>query len=200
MIPHNTNRCARGHRPASSPEIFSIHADGTQAIPKRTKPPFRYVQLLSATAVAANSGRARTLFVGAGASTDEVWFLRLGIRDHAGTRSLAGERAEQAILATALKAIKRSVARRLAAPGGHFWQARYYDFNVRTAAKRIEKLKYMHRNPVKRGLVKKPADWQWSSYHPYLTGEEGIVEIESPWSVWIRESSGDRVRLQVPSS
>ena len=37
-----------------------------------------------------------------------------------------------------------------------FWQARFYDFNVWTTKKRVEKLKYMHRNPVKR-------DW-WS--HP----------------------------------
>jgi putative transposase len=33
-----------------------------------------------------------------------------------------------------------------------FWQTRFYDFNVRTEKKRVEKLRYMHRNPVKRGL------------------------------------------------
>ena len=33
-----------------------------------------------------------------------------------------------------------------------FWQARFYDFNVWTANKRVEKLRYMHRNPVKRRL------------------------------------------------
>ncbi len=32
-----------------------------------------------------------------------------------------------------------------------FWQARFYDFNVWTTKKRVEKLRYMHRNPVKRG-------------------------------------------------
>ena len=39
-----------------------------------------------------------------------------------------------------------------------FWQARYYDFNVLTHAKRVEKLRYIHRNPVERGLVAKPED------------------------------------------
>jgi REP element-mobilizing transposase RayT len=34
-----------------------------------------------------------------------------------------------------------------------FWQGRFYDFNVWTTRKRVEKLRYMHRNPVKRGLV-----------------------------------------------
>jgi hypothetical protein len=33
---------------------------------------------------------------------------------------------------------------------------RYYDFNVWTAKKETEKLKYLHRNPVTRGLVAKP--------------------------------------------
>ena len=35
----------------------------------------------------------------------------------------------------------------------HVWQARFFDFNVWTERKRIEKLRYIHRNPVKRGLV-----------------------------------------------
>jgi len=36
------------------------------------------------------------------------------------------------------------------------WQKRFYDFNVWSDGKRIEKLRYMHRNPVKRGLVDSP--------------------------------------------
>jgi putative transposase len=36
------------------------------------------------------------------------------------------------------------------------WQKRFYDFNVWSARKQIEKLRYMHRNPVKRGLVERP--------------------------------------------
>jgi putative transposase len=66
---------------------------------------------------------------------------------------------ERGTLARALQAVKQSVARRLIARRPHFWQARYYDFNVWTKRKRIEKLRYMHRNPVKRGLVEKPEDW-----------------------------------------
>ena len=38
---------------------------------------------------------------------------------------------------------------------------------------------YMHRNPVTRGLVTDSGDWRWSSYQHYLTGERGVVEIES---------------------
>ena len=38
-------------------------------------------------------------------------------------------------------------------PERHVWQRQFYDFNVWSARKRIEKLVYMHRNPVKRKLV-----------------------------------------------
>ena len=48
-----------------------------------------------------------------------------------------------------------------------FWQARFYDFNVWTERKRVEKLRYMHRNPVMRGLANSPEDWRWSSFRWY---------------------------------
>src|SRR5208337_2562334 len=102
---------------------------------------------------------------------------------------------ERGTLATALKAIKQSVARRLVAPREHFWQARYYDFNVRTEVKRIEKLRYTHRNPVTRGLVQKPEDWPWSSFRHYATGEAGTVEVESPWTARNREQHGIALQL-----
>jgi putative transposase len=104
---------------------------------------------------------------------------------------------DRGTLATALKAMKQSVARRLAAHGEHFWQQRYYDFNVRTEKKRIEKLRYMHRNPVKRGLVEKPEDWKWSSFRHYATGEEGVVEIESLWTARKRERMGITLKALV---
>ena len=59
----------------------------------------------------------------------------------------------------------------------HVWQRRFYDYNVWTARKRIEKLRYMHRNPVVRGLVQEPEQWPWSSYRSYAFGEEGAVRI-----------------------
>jgi hypothetical protein len=58
-----------------------------------------------------------------------------------------------------------------------FWLARFYDFNVWTEKKRIEKLRYIHRNPVKRGLVASPEQWRWSSFRWYLDREEGPVKI-----------------------
>jgi len=65
-------------------------------------------------------------------------------------------------LAKALQALKLSVSKQ--ADTKPFWQPRYYDFNVFTTRKLLEKLNYMHQNPVTRGLVKAPEDWPHSSY------------------------------------
>jgi putative transposase len=105
---------------------------------------------------------------------------------------------EHDILATAIKAMKQSIARRLVKTGEHFWQGRYYDFNVNTTEKRIEKLRYIHHNPVKRGLVELPEQWPWSSYRHYATGECGTVEIESPMSAWKRRQIGSEPKLVIP--
>ena len=59
-----------------------------------------------------------------------------------------------------------------------FWQARFYDFNVYTNRKKREKLEYMHRNPLTRGLVNHPKDWPWSSWSFYALGKAGLVEID----------------------
>ena len=95
-------------------------------------------------------------------------------------------------LATTLGVLKGETSKRLKGERVQFWQRRYYDFNVLTYQKYTEKLKYLHRNPVKRGLVASPEDWPWSSFRHYLHGEQGRVEIESEWT-WNR-----RERLAVP--
>jgi len=59
----------------------------------------------------------------------------------------------------------------------HVWQARFYDFNIWTERKRVEKIRYMHRNPVERGLVSEPQQWPWSSFRYYVRGEPGPVRI-----------------------
>ena len=94
-------------------------------------------------------------------------------------------------LARAMQSLKQSVARTLALRAKDpFWQARYYDFNVRSERKFVEKLRYIHRNPVERGLGERPGDWPWSSLRHYLTGAEGTVEIESEWTARRREEMG----------
>ncbi|MFZ1938937.1 MAG: transposase [Terracidiphilus sp.] len=87
---------------------------------------------------------------------------------------------QRALLSKAIQALKLSVSVR--GRQRPFWQAHYYDFNVSSRAKFLEKLCYIHRNPVVRGLVAEPEDWKWSSYRHYQTGMRGAVEIESEWT------------------
>ena len=54
----------------------------------------------------------------------------------------------------------------------------------------MEKLRYIHRNPVTRGLVERPGDWLWSSFRHYVTGADGVVQIESQWTARRREKLG----------
>ena len=93
------------------------------------------------------------------------------------------------LLSRAVQALKLSVS--VQSRERPFWQARYYDFNVHNEEKRKEKLRYMHRNPVNRGLVDAPEDWAWSSFRHYATGEVGTVEIESVWTQARREGLCD---------
>lgn len=104
---------------------------------------------------------------------------------------------QRATLSTAIQALKLGFIRSLDGSGDNlnpksrkssetwgtplvpnrFWQARFYDFNVWTERKRVEKLRYIHRNPVKRGLVESPELWRWSSFRWYCYGEVGPVRI-----------------------
>ena len=87
----------------------------------------------------------------------------------------------QATLADAIKSLKQGVSRRLIDEAGHFWQKRYYDFNIRDYSQFQEKLRYIHRNPVARELCLRPEEWEWSSFRHYATGCNGRVQIESEW-------------------
>ena len=74
-----------------------------------------------------------------------------------------------------LRCLPDSASADLAVKEGHVWQRRFYDFVVWNPQKRVEKLRYMHRNPVKRGLVAEPGQWKWSSYRFYAYGEPAPV-------------------------
>jgi putative transposase len=88
-----------------------------------------------------------------------------------------------ASLFIAIQLLKQQTSRKLKPHGlAQFWQTLYYDFNVWSEEKRAEKLSYIHRKPVRRGLAAKPEDWPWSSFRHYMTGENGRVEIEPFWT------------------
>ena len=59
-----------------------------------------------------------------------------------------------------------------------FWKLRGYDFNTFGEAKLLEKLEYMHLNPVRRGLVERPEQWRWSSFRHYEYGDEPLIKMD----------------------
>jgi hypothetical protein len=105
-------------------------------------------------------------------------------------------------LAEAIKSLKQGVSRRLIGDAELFWQKRYYDFNIRNHEQFVEKLRYIHRNPVKSGLCERPEDWEWSSFRHYATGCEGRVQIESEWTARQRERAAGTLcpALELPHS
>jgi putative transposase len=109
---------------------------------------------------------------------------------------------QRATLADALKSLKQGVSRQLIGGAEHFWQKRYYDFNIRDHRQFVEKLRYIHRNPVKRGLCDSPEGWEWSSFRQYAADCEGRVEIECEWAARKRERAAGRLcpAVQLPHS
>jgi putative transposase len=58
------------------------------------------------------------------------------------------------------------------------WQKRGYDMNIWSEKKRMEKIDYMHNNPVRRGLVAQPGDWPWSSWRYYYLEDSSILAMD----------------------
>ena len=90
------------------------------------------------------------------------------------------------LVAQFLKALKQIASRKLRGDRSQFWQPRYFDANIRGEAARSEVIRYIHRNPAKRGLVAAASEYRWSSFNHYATGMRGVVEIESAWTARLR--------------
>jgi len=93
---------------------------------------------------------------------------------------------KQKVARALLKRRDRTIRTQLSLPfdGGqteevHFWQRRFYDFNVWSEKKLKEKLEYMHANPVQRKLVQHPGEWPWSSWAHYAGRGGGRIRMDS---------------------
>jgi putative transposase len=60
-----------------------------------------------------------------------------------------------------------------------FWQrGGGYDRNLRTVHDIHEKIRYVHENPVRRGLVERAVDWKCSSAHAWASGVHDPIPID----------------------
>jgi len=58
------------------------------------------------------------------------------------------------------------------------WQARFYDHALRTMKEDHDGLRYIHHNPVKRGLVRRAEEWKWSSIHSYGGPQKAALPVD----------------------
>jgi len=62
--------------------------------------------------------------------------------------------------ATAAHVVNRAVRRR-----GPVWQEGFHDHRIRRTERIVAVVKYLHENPVRRGLAATPEEWRWCSAH-----------------------------------
>jgi len=163
---------------------------GTNAFSPQRAESFRHFLLLPSTSLAYHRRKPTNLRVSLGTSAAQLQASRLRVRSHAGAYSLAAQRTGKGYAGRCAEVVE--VSRRLIGDAEHFWQKRYYDFNIRNYPQFVEKLRYIHRNPVKAGLCERPEQWEWSSFRHYATGCEGRVEIESEWTARGTRTSGGK--------
>jgi REP element-mobilizing transposase RayT len=60
------------------------------------------------------------------------------------------------------------------------WQEGSHPQQIQGEAMMVQKLDYIHSNPVRRGYVDDPAHWRYSSARNYA-GEPGLIEVDMDW-------------------
>ena len=61
------------------------------------------------------------------------------------------------------------------------WQDSYWDTIVYSQKMLREKLNYIHRNPVRAGLVKEVGHYPYSSYRNYVNNDHSMILVDTDW-------------------
>jgi REP element-mobilizing transposase RayT len=69
-------------------------------------------------------------------------------------------------------------AKHKAASVHQVWQEGAHPQAIRTDEMMMQKLEYLHNNPIKRGLVASPEHWRYSSAHEWLKGAEPVLRCD----------------------
>ena len=60
------------------------------------------------------------------------------------------------------------------------WEEGNHPQIIESEAVLIQKVEYIHQNPVKRGYVDLPEHWRYSSARNYM-GQEGLIDVVTSW-------------------
>jgi putative transposase len=92
---------------------------------------------------------------------------------------------------------------------GHLYQGRFKSFPVQPDEHLLTVLRYVQRNPLRAGLVRRAQDWRWGSCHVRQDRRHELYNLLSPWPVtrprrWLdlvnqpqREGDEERVRQSI---
>ena len=61
------------------------------------------------------------------------------------------------------------------------WQDSFWESDVFSERFVRQKLNYMHRNPLRAGLVQQPEQYPYSSYRNYQFDEEWLIKVDRSW-------------------
>jgi len=76
---------------------------------------------------------------------------------------------------------------------GHLFQGRYKAVLIDADSYLLELTRYIHLNPVRSGMVRRPEDYPWSGHRAYL-GMETIPWLTTDWVLSMFSNKGDRAR------
>ncbi len=61
------------------------------------------------------------------------------------------------------------------------WQSGSHPQLMDYDEKLLQKIEYIHNNPVRKGFVEDPEHWTYSSARNYITNDDSIIEIQKLW-------------------
>ena len=75
----------------------------------------------------------------------------------------------------------QSAAAREPASDSKLWKPRFDSLVLVKEETLIQKIEYIHYNPVKRGLAKNTVDWPYSSARNYAGDSDLLVPVDCEW-------------------
>ncbi len=190
----STKRCRDCHGIRKKHVVFWTHGSGSCTTTASRTPTFGHLHLLSQRPYL-TSDQVCSVVLRALENTRARYGMRVyGFMLMPEHIHLLLSEPERGTLARALQSLKSASARmtrrvraQILRARTPFWQTRYYDRYMRDFDEFSEKLRYIHRNPVKRGLCASPEHWLWSSFRHYWNGVDIGVEIESEGTARARQ-------------
>lgn len=87
---------------------------------------------------------------------------------------------------------------------GHVYQGRFKNFMIQEDEHLLWVLRYVERNPLRAGLVRRAEKWKWSSLHARLEGPPEIRALLAEWPVnrprdWIGQVNRPQTDTEVES-